>query len=81
MNLNSAKILVSLPEGKEMLEYFAIEAAKLNRLNDLPDGSPEEVALKAKAGQRAFQTLSKILIPFLDIQEKPTHVRNEEFVV
>ena len=67
-------------EFQNFLEFLAEKAQELNSLSDLPDGSPEEVALEAKARQRAFKKLREIVLPFVDVREQRPVVSNKEYL-
>lgn len=68
-------------EFQNFLEFLAEKANELNNLSDLPDGNPEEVALEAKARQRAFKKLREIVLPFVDVKERAPVVKNSSYVV
>ena len=54
------------PEGQKLKQFFVIEAAKLNRLDDIKLESPEDIAVETKARQRAYETVKKMLSTLLD---------------
>lgn len=83
MNPETTKFLQSdVPQLKELIVYLATEAQKLNTLSDIKATAPMDIALETLARQRAYQTLTDILKPLVDVQEdRQGGLSNAEYVV
>ncbi len=69
MNNQTLKQLKELPIFEELAGYLAQKAIELDSIRNLPEGNPEEIALEAKARQKAFDKLSEILAPLVDVEK------------
>lgn len=61
MNPESVLKLLQLPEGKELVGFLAIEAEKLNVLDDITLTDSDEIALEVLSRKNAYKRLKDIL--------------------
>lgn len=83
MNPQSLQELQKSPYFKELSDFLALEASKLNRVDDLQvEGKdPVVVAVQVAARQDAYKTLIKILDPLLNYSERAIITDGKEYAV
>lgn len=69
------------PEFRELLQYLAEEAQKLNSLEGLGLVNISERGLEVTARLRAYETLREILKNLVDIDNSVKHEIDDEYVV
>jgi hypothetical protein len=83
MNQNPLSKFKDTTEGVAVKNILLAEAHKLNRLDDITLTDPNEIALEAKARQRAYETVQRMLCTLFEdsefgiMQEKDDSISTE----
>lgn len=82
--LLAQKLMIEVPEMKELLAFLIEKAEELDRIDDIADLSdPEEIALEVKARRRAYEKLKLMLSPLLnsDTKEVGKSINNDDYAM